>query len=296
MAFPYPTVKSQEEFLPLTAPKVSSDKPEKSIPISWFEKIAPQIPEQQRFDSSRSSTSRSDKDGMLTFGDVDTIAAHERQLRQMGTPEPAEITMLRIAASEEAQQLVGMALSQAQLIEQEARNKGYQSGYDRGYSEGQAKAHQDVTAEAAAKNEIYREDLHTFIAHIEEERKKNWSRIEPEVIAMVFELAKQVIKEEVTASKTVCLSIIQNALRRVADTNTLRIKVNADDLETVRANRANLLSLIDGIPHIEIIEDRRVQPGGSVIDTDAGSIDSRIETQLNEVGETLSQILKQDRV
>ncbi len=294
MAFPYSAEKSSEEFRPLTAPSVTDDIAAKAVPVSWFERIATQIPESNKYSSSRSSDSSADSTGTLTFGDVDTIASKERQLRQMGEPEPAEITMMRIQASEEAKTLVGEALDKAQSIEQEAREKGYQSGYDRGYQDGKAKAEAEVTQQASETSTQYRLEIEGFINHIERERQHNWSCVEPDVIALVFELAKQVIKQEVTASKTVCISIIQNALRRVADSSSLRIRVHADDLEMVRANRANLLALIDGIPHIEIVDDKRVSPGGCVIDTDAGSIDSRIETQMQEVDEALQHILHQN--
>jgi flagellar assembly protein FliH len=84
---------------------------------------------------------------------------------------------------------------------------------------------------------------------------------------------------------------VRNALRRVSDSGSLRIRVHEDDLETVRANREELLSLVDGIPHVEIVSDRRVGAGGCVVETAGGNIDARIETQLETVGETLKQMV-----
>ena len=72
----------------------------------------------------------------------------------------------------------------------------------------------------------------------------------------------------------------------------LRIRVHGNDLETVRTNRADLLTLVDGANHVEIIEDRRVEPGGCIIETNAGSIDARIETQLESVSDALKQMVQ----
>ena len=83
------------------------------------------------------------------------------------------------------------------------------------------------------------------------------------------------------------LSVTRNALRRVVEGGTLRIRVNAEDLQTVRGNREELLTLVDNIRHVEIIEDRRVGAGGCIVETDAGSIDARLETQLAEAANLL---------
>lgn len=227
----------------------------------------------------------------ITFHDVDEIASIERRRAHGGNVEPPEITMLRMQAAEEAQQLVGQALLQAQIIEQEAREQGYRTGYDKGYADGQSQATQVVMVQAEAERQALRDDMTMFLTHVEAERQHAWEEMEPQIIGMVFDLARQVIKQEVEASHIVALSVIKNALRRVADSGTLRIRVNSADLDTVRSHRAELLSLLDGIPHLEIVEDRRVGAGGCVVDTDAGSIDARLETQIKEVGDTLEQMI-----
>jgi flagellar assembly protein FliH len=83
---------------------------------------------------------------------------------------------------------------------------------------------------------------------------------------------------------------VRNALRRVVDTGKVRVRVNAEDLETVRASREELATLIDGIENLEIISDRRVGAGGAVVETEGGTIDARIETQLSEIATLLNEL------
>src|SRR5262249_2516565 len=158
------------------------------------------------------------------------------------------ITLLRLQASEEAQQLVGQALMQAQAIEVEAREQGYRAGYDQGFQEGRDEATRQVLEREQEAKAAYHDDLMQLVTHIEAERQRAWAAAEPETRGRVFALTRQVIKEEVEASRTVVLGMIRNVLRRAADAGMLRVRVNAADLETVRTNRAELLGLLDGVP------------------------------------------------
>ena len=56
--------------------------------------------------------------------------------------------------------------------------------------------------------------------------------------------------------------------------------------------RDDLLSLLDGIKNLEIVDDRRVGDGGCVIETNAGTIDAKIETQLAEVERALANAIE----
>ena len=206
----------------------------------------------------------------------------ERERKRVGTPEPPELMALREAAENAARELVGQAAVEARAIAAAAQRQGYAAGIAQGQAEGRQEAERAVRQQAEADRAAYREDIQAFIAHIEAERQRAWNEMEPQILGMVFELAKHVIKQEIEVSRDVSLAVVQNALRRVADAGNLRIRVHADDLQTIRGSREDLLTLVDNIRHVEIIEDRRVGPGGCIVETDAGNIDARLETQLAE--------------
>jgi flagellar biosynthesis/type III secretory pathway protein FliH len=58
----------------------------------------------------------------------------------------------------------------------------------------------------------------------------------------------------------------------------------------MREARADILTVIDTVRNVEIIEDRRVAPGGCVVETASGTIDSKIETQFRTIEETLHSV------
>lgn len=278
-------------FEPLTAPRVGPEKPP-DPPVDWFTRIAPRLPAPQK---PQAPTMRivpaADSNGarLMTFRNVEELIQEARRRQNIIEEEPLEIRKMRMEAEEEARSLIGQALEQAVLVEQEAQKRGYEAGYAKGYAAGEAEAQRVLTLRAEDERAAYREDLHQLLAHIEQERARLWVQIEPQVVAMVFEIARRVIKREVTVCREVALAVTQNALRRVAESQFLRIRVHADDLATLRNRREDLLSLVDGSRHIEIVEDRRVGRGGCIVETSAGAIDATIETQLHELARLLEQ-------
>ncbi len=178
----------------------------------------------------------------------------------------------------------------AQEMEDQARARGYEAGYSQGFAAGEDEAKRRGADMHRQSREEFSQAVSTFVALIEAQRAELWVQQEPVMIDLVFELARKVIKMEVEASHAVALSMVQNTLRRVANSNTLRIRVNPDDLESIREHREELLSLVDGLNHIDIVEDRRVDRGGCIADTPSGTIDARVSTQLEELGEAIQDL------
>ncbi len=280
-------------FVPLTElglPRIGQENAKNAEPVSWFQTLAPELSAlpaapsvAMPFPIQRNGA----VPAFAAFRDVGEIEREGRERRMMGLPEPPEILAMRYQAEQTAQELVGQAYIQAQSVEDEARRQGYAVGYAEGMAAGRAEAERIVGLQAEADKAGWQTDIAAFIAHVETERESAWNAMEPQIISMVFELAKHVIKQEVEVSRDVALSVTRNALRRVVEGGTLRIRVNAEDLPTVRGNREELLTLVDNIRHVEIIEDRRVGAGGCIVETDAGSIDARLETQLAEAANLL---------
>ena len=107
------------------------------------------------------------------------------------------------------------------------------------------------------------------------------------MVALTLDIAKQVIKTEVAQNPEVVRQVIGNALRRINDKENVRIRVCPADAAAVKEMREELIEMMDGLRHLEILDDRRVGQGGCVIETNAGTIDAKIETQIAEVSRAL---------
>jgi len=59
------------------------------------------------------------------------------------------------------------------------------------------------------------------------------------------------------------------------------LRVNPADLDTIRQHREAITASND-VEHLRIVEDQRVDRGGVLVETEAGTIDAKIATQLRE--------------
>jgi flagellar assembly protein FliH len=267
----------------LTLPQVKTPVQEPCEPVDWFQVIAPILespaaPKRQ----DRRAPAAPGSARTVTFGDVDDFARQELQRKRDVLAQPKEVVEMIAVTARDSQRIVDEAREEAKRILKEARDEGYSAGMRAGYADGERQATELLTARADADRAAYRADLQDLVHRIETARARFWEELELQVITLVLDTAKHVIKQEVTATSDAAISVIRDALRRVSDAGALRIRVNVDDLPAVRSSRQQILDVLDGVRRVEIVEDRTVGPGGCIIDTDAGAIDARIETQLAE--------------
>ncbi len=285
-------------FLPLLAPQVQPSQKRSSAPVDWYERIATQL---GKISSSVEADFHGDDEapseeltvsplGVVKFGDAEAIAEGERTRQRGKDYVPPEIRRMKQKAMQDVQHLLERAEGQAEEIRQEAYQQGYLLGYERGYDDGDGKARQANAQDRENERTLLKADLTQFLDQVEEERKRAWEKIEPQAIDLVFALCRQVIKQEIDVSRTVSVSIIKNALRRITDAGSLKVRVNPEDYETVRSHRGEILQVLDGSNTIEFVDDRRIGRGGTIIETENGNIDATVETQLSFLGETLEQM------
>jgi flagellar biosynthesis/type III secretory pathway protein FliH len=70
-------------------------------------------------------------------------------------------------------------------------------------------------------------------------------------------------------------------LTRLVSREVVTLRINPIDHDAIRQNRDAIVAASD-VEHLRIVEDQRVDRGGVLIETDSGTIDSKIATQLRE--------------
>jgi flagellar assembly protein FliH len=209
-------------------------------------------------------------------------------------PSDAEAGELLQLAEEQAEQIVANAHAAADRLLITAREDADEIRLEArslGYTEGAADARAQIQAELEGQYDeqvkTLREGVNWVVASILEERERMWHSVEQELTTLAIEIARKVIKIEVNRGDEVIQAVITDALRRVSDRENVRILVCPDELQQVRARREDLLAALDGIKNLVIDGDRRVGAGGCTIETNAGAVDAKIETQLEQVAQAL---------
>ncbi len=197
--------------------------------------------------------------------------------------ETPEARMQAAGILERAQREAESLLEDARVQADTLREAAWQEGFHDGQTTGRTAMELTLRDEWEAEKRALRAQIQKIVADIGAARQALWEGQEAEMVAFVLTVARQVIKTEVTQNPEVIRAVIQNALRRVTDKEQVRIRVSVGDAPAVRAMRDELLAMTDGLRQLEIMDDRRVGDGGCVIETGAGTIDAKIETQLLEV-------------
>lgn len=189
------------------------------------------------------------------------------------------------AIQRKANEIIRNAHAQAQQIRQQA----YETGYQQGYAEGKRQAQQEMEHALQLQIESLRAEVEGFLHSLRVEFDAYLQATETPMLELVMEIARKVIREELRMHPDHILALIRDALRRIKGFGAVRIFVNPADLDRVRQHRASLLSVLDGIDQLEILEDRRVEAGSCRIETEQGTYDARLSTQLELIENALRQ-------
>ena len=196
-----------------------------------------------------------------------------------------EAAAIVAAARREASTLIDDAREQAEAM----REAAWQEGKHEGEEAARIEIEEKLRNEMSTYRDDLRADLQEIVDAVVDGRRRLWEQQEGEMLAFVIDISKQVIKTEVQQNENVLMGIVRNAMRRVTDKENMRIRVAASDAPRIKAAREDIMQIVDGIRSLEIVDDRRIGPGGCVIETNAGTIDAKIETQLGEIERTLME-------
>lgn len=106
---------------------------------------------------------------------------------------------------------------------------------------------------------------------------------EKHAVTLAVAVAKRILGREVQSDRQIVVHIIREALKQVADKTRIVIKVNPLELDNVLAHRKELQTMDKHFPELEFIPDDKISPGACLIETRTGSIDGRLESQLEEI-------------
>ena len=203
--------------------------------------------------------------------DLEAIAA---QAQQLIDDAARSAQALVDDAQRRAQALLEDATIRAQALTEDARRQGHDEGYAGG-------AHEAQTTMAGMI-----ETMRGIIEATRTERHVLLASAEPELVRLAMGIAERVLHQQIALDPGVVVEMARAAISRIVDREKITVRVNPADIEQMRQHRDELLALGD-VKTMRVIEDQRVDRGGVILETDAGSIDAKISTQLMEVRKIL---------
>jgi flagellar assembly protein FliH len=168
------------------------------------------------------------------------------------------------------------------------------------------KAHQDAAAvrqraqaegRQAAMNEVdqmIQKQLATVIPALRQaildihQAKQAWlAQWEASGIHLAAEIAKRLIRSELTRQPQIPLTLIREALQLAAGGGEVRLVLNPADHQALAGQVKLLIDEMAGLGDTQIVPDAAISPGGCRVETRFGAIDQTFEAQLARIEEEL---------
>ncbi len=203
----------------------------------------------------------------------------EEDLQAMIDEAVEEARNLTQQASNEASEIIEAAYEQAKGIYEKSNLEGREEGYAAGFEEGRAQAEELVQEALSIKN--------TAI----DQYKSLLENSEAEIVDLVLETVQTVLNKHIKEDEAVIEGLVRSALDKCAYTSNLVLRVASEDFGYALSMRDRILTLAESVDSIEIKEDKALSPGSCVIDTSAGSVDSSINMQFEQIRETFLSLL-----
>ncbi|MEE2902754.1 MAG: type III secretion system stator protein SctL [Myxococcota bacterium] len=169
-----------------------------------------------------------------------------------------------VGAEKEARRILAEARTQAQQIIDQAKHEGEeirQRAHQEGYEEGLGQ-HTEQTTQALLQVEQMK------------------ASIEPEYIKLVTACVEKIIGKELRTEPRTIVSIVRAALKDATQQREINVRVNPDDVDTLRSNQRRLFDVLARAGNVEIREDDSVRRGGCIVVTELGTIDASLDRQL----------------
>ena len=171
--------------------------------------------------------------------------------------------------------------------EEDERLKELESAKDEAYKKGRADAEQASQAEFEQLKKEYASLVDLFqdaARQMAAEKEKIWRESELEILKFALAIAKKTVGYEISEnSVNIMKQAVTEALTYVGEKKLVAVRVSPEDLK--KMNTLEGMKIVG--EGIKVLEDRNVAPGGCVVETDFGNVESHVESRWEEIRKAL---------
>lgn len=189
-----------------------------------------------------------------------------------------EATRIIEDAGKKAESIIKKAEHSQAAVSKESYSKGFSQGHEDGFKEGEAEVKRLI------------ERMHTIIERTMDRREEILSETEQQIVDLVLLMSRKVVKIISENQRNVVVSNIIHALRKVKGRGDVIVRVNIADVGMTSEHTKDFLSTAENIKNLTILEDSTVDSGGCIVETDFGTVDARIMSQLHELEQKILEI------
>jgi flagellar assembly protein FliH len=159
------------------------------------------------------------------------------------------------------------------------------SAYARGCSDGMKKGAESERANLRSTIEAFSQSFEE-LSRLKAEILKN---SENEMLSLAFSIAEKVIHQEVSTNRDIAIEVMKTAVKDILDREGLKIRLSPVDYHHLMDVNPEAVRNLEGLRNAELEADETVGPGGVIVETLYGEVDARIDRQLSEVKDAVTE-------
>jgi flagellar assembly protein FliH len=160
------------------------------------------------------------------------------------------------------------------------------ASFDRGAAEGEARAGAAFEKQLAVASSGISAGLEQFRS----EREAYFARIEPEIVQLALAIARKILHREAQMDPLLLAGMVHVALEKVETATRVRLRANPADIHYWNEHFSQGGTSQAGP---ELIGDATLQHGECALETEIGSTQISLETQLKEIEQGFFDLLEQ---
>lgn len=164
-------------------------------------------------------------------------------------------------------------------IRHAASEEGYAIGYEEGIQAGNT----------ALKEQ--KESMQRLLDSLADKYAGEIAQLDDAIVEIIFSALRKILGEILIEPEAVVASVKQ-AIKHIIQRDKLVVHISETDMRLLRQLPGATRDLIAD-RQVELVSDDRVTLGGCIVQTDNGSLDARIEVQLQQLRDRLLQIASQ---
>ena len=179
----------------------------------------------------------------------------------------------------EAVAIVARAREEAVRVKAEAMEEGRKAALQAADATLRAKVDQQLLTLIPALQQAVKSILQT---------REAWQgRWEQHAMRVATAIASRIVRREIDRVPEITVDLIREALELASGNKRITLRLNPVDRAALGDRIDQLTATLGDLAPAQIVADPAITPGGCRVDTEFGSIDQQIETQLARIAEEL---------
>ncbi len=165
------------------------------------------------------------------------------------------------------------------------------TAHDAGFSEGKEAGHNQAFQEAKIEFDAQLVELKAVVDDLRTLKTQLLKQNENHLVKLTFSIAKRILFSEVQTQPEVALKAIEAAVEEAQTEEKIKLHLNPDMINLIKKMAVN--NLPEGT---EFVEDSTLSLGSCIVETDHGTIDSKIEERVEKLWSQIESRLHQTEV